>query len=84
VREPDSFGRPRTTPGRDPILWRGPLLAGNRLILLSSTGQMAYVSPSDGRIQTTIETRSTFSLPPVIAGNMLYVLDDDGRLTAYR
>src|SRR6185295_9246013 len=29
-REPDTFGRRRTTPGRDPIFWRGPILAGNR------------------------------------------------------
>jgi outer membrane protein assembly factor BamB len=83
-RAPDSFGTRRTTPGRNPIFWRGPILAGNHLILLSSTGQIAYVSPSDGTIQATIETHSTFSLPPVVAGNMLYVLDDEGRLTAYR
>jgi len=84
VREPDTFGRPRSTPGRDPILWRGPVLAGNRLILLSSRGQIAYVSPTDGRIQATVEAGSSFSLPPVVAANMLYVLDDEGRLTAYR
>ena len=83
-RTPDTFGTRRTTPGRDPIFWRGPILAGNRLILLSSTGQIAYVSPSDGTIQATIDTHSAFSLPPVVAGNMLYVLDDEGRLTAYR
>ena len=83
-RSPDSFGTRRTTPGRDPIFWRGPILAGNHLILLSSTGLIAYVSPSDGTIQTTIETHSAFSLPPIAANNMLYILDDSGRLTAYR
>jgi outer membrane protein assembly factor BamB len=83
-RTPDSFGRRRSTPGRDPILWRGPILAGNHLILLSSTGQIAYVSPTDGMIQTTIDTGSVFSLPPVVANNTFYVLDDSGRLTAYR
>jgi outer membrane protein assembly factor BamB len=83
-RAPDASGHRRVTPGRDPIFWRGPILAGNRLILISSRGQIAHVSPTDGTIQSTVETGSTFSLPPVVAGNTLYLLDDEGRLTAYR
>jgi outer membrane protein assembly factor BamB len=67
-----------------PIFWRGPVLAGNRLVLTSSRGQIAYVSPVDGTIQATTETRTSFSLPPVVANNILYVLDDSGRLTAWR
>ena len=67
-----------------PIYWRGPILAGNRLVLVSSLGQMAYVSPVDGSIQATVETRAPMSLPPVVANNTLYLLDDAGRLTAYR
>ena len=67
-----------------PIFWRGPILAGNRLILTSSRGQIAYVSPTDGTVLATTETRTPFSLPPVVANNMLYVLDDSGRLTAWR
>ncbi|WP_129791604.1 PQQ-binding-like beta-propeller repeat protein [Sphingosinicella sp. CPCC 101087] len=67
-----------------PIFWRGPVLAGNRLVLTSSRGQIAYVSPIDGAIQATTETRSPISLPPVVANNTLYILDDSGRLTAWR
>ena len=70
-------------PGEGPIFWRGPILAGNRLILVSSEGQMAYVSPTDGRILSVVEGRSPMSLSPVVANNMLYVLDDSGRLTAW-
>jgi outer membrane protein assembly factor BamB len=83
-RAPDANGNRRRNPGRDPIFWRGPVLAGNRLILVSSRGQIVYVSPADGAVQSTVETHSTFSLPPVVAGNTLYLLDDEGRLTAYR
>ncbi|HEV2816680.1 MAG TPA: PQQ-binding-like beta-propeller repeat protein [Allosphingosinicella sp.] len=83
-RAPDARGNRRRNPGRDPIFWRGPILAGNRLILVSSRGQIAYVSPTDGAIQSMVETHSAFSLPPVVAGNTLYLLDDEGRLTAYR
>lgn len=67
-----------------PIFWRGPVLAGNRLVVVSSQGQMAYVSPTDGAIQSTTGRGSPFSLPPVVANNTLYTLDDSGRLTAWR
>ena len=67
-----------------PIFWRGPVLAGNRLILTSSTGRIAYVSPVDGSVVGTQETRSSSSFAPVVANNTLYVLDDSGRLTAWR
>ena len=78
-------GRTSTVrPGEDPIFWRGPILAGNRLILVSSRGQIAYVSPADGSILSTIETGNPMSLSPVAANNTLYILDDAGRLTAYR
>jgi outer membrane protein assembly factor BamB len=74
----------RVRPGEGPIFWRGPVLAGNRLILVSSEGQIAYVSPADGAIQSTTESRGRFSFAPVVANNTLYILDDSGRLTAWR
>lgn len=77
-------GQIRVRPGQDPIFWRGPVLAGNRLVLVSSLGQIAYVSPTDGSVLSMTEARSTFSLPPVVANNTLYLLDDGGRLTAWR
>ena len=36
------------------------------------------------RSSTTIETKTPFTLPPVVANNTLYVLDEKGRITAYR
>lgn len=69
---------------KGPIYWRGPVLAGNRLVLTSSGGQIAYVSPADGTILSTVQTESPISLAPVVADNTLYVLDNDGRLTAWR
>lgn len=83
--EPDRrTGQIRVRQGQDPIFWRGPVLAGNRLVLTSSRGQIAYVSPTDGNILGMVEQGGSFSLPPVVANNTVYVLDDDGRLTAFR
>jgi outer membrane protein assembly factor BamB len=78
------YGERETVPGRDPIFWRGPVLAGGHLILTSSRGQIAFLNPADGSVARTIETGQPISLPPIVANNTLYVLDDNGRLTAYR
>jgi outer membrane protein assembly factor BamB len=74
----------RVRPGEGPIFWRGPVLAGNRLILTSSVGQLAYVSPVNGALLSITNTGASMSLPPVVANNTLYILSDSGRLTALR
>jgi outer membrane protein assembly factor BamB len=66
------------------VTWFGPVLAGNRLILTNSLGDIAYVSPTDGTVQSTVETKASFSLPPVVANSTLYTLDERGRISAYR
>jgi outer membrane protein assembly factor BamB len=67
-----------------PITWTGPVLAGGRLIVLSSEGTIAYASPQTGAIQSQTRTKVPFTLPPVVANKTLYVLDSMGRLSAYR
>ena len=66
------------------IDWVGPILAGDRLVLANSAGQLVYVSPTDGRVLTTQDTRMPVSLQPIVANNTLYVLHDNGQLTAWR
>jgi outer membrane protein assembly factor BamB len=66
------------------IEWFGPVLAGNRLILVSSRGRMAFVSPQTGEIQATRNLSAAAYLPPVVANGMLFILTDDGTITAYR
>jgi len=69
---------------KGPIAWVGPILAGGRLILANSLGQLVNVSPADGAVQTTINTRLPVTLSPVVANNTLYVLHDNGELSAWR
>lgn len=66
------------------IRWTGPVLAGGRLILVSGDGRMAQVNPNDGSITSMTEISGGTRLPPVVANGMLYVMDDSGRITAYR
>ena len=67
-----------------PINWTGPVLAGNRLVVASSTGQVVFASPTDGSVVNTLKLKDGVDLPPVVAGNILYILDDGGKLTAWK
>ena len=66
------------------ILWTGPVLAGNRLWLTSSEGDVASAAVDDGKLTKVFHHDTGFTLAPVVANNTLYVLDNSGRVTAYR
>lgn len=66
------------------LSWVGPILAGDRLILAASDGRILNVSPQDGSIQSTVATEMPISLSPVVAGSTLYILHNNGQLTAWR
>jgi len=67
----------------DPIVWAGPVLGGNRLIVLSSLGEAVSLSPNTGELIGQ-QTMAAGYLGPVIADNALYLLSDDANLSAYR
>jgi outer membrane protein assembly factor BamB len=66
------------------ISYVGPVLAGDRLVVANSAGQLLYVRPADGAVQASVDTKMPVSLSPVVAGNTLYILHDEGYLTAWR
>lgn len=66
------------------IQWRGPVLAGERLLLTNTEGDIVSVSPGDGTVQSTVSTKAGFELSPVVANGTLYLVDRDGKLSAYR
>jgi outer membrane protein assembly factor BamB len=66
------------------VHWIGPLLAGGRLIVVNSLGQLVNVSTADGSIQSTIDTKLPIALAPIVANNTLYILHDNGQLSAWR
>ena len=69
---------------RTPALWGGPVLAGDRLLITSSFGDLLAVSPYDGSVLGKIDVRDRVRLGPVIANRTIYVLTDSGRLIALR
>ena len=69
---------------KDPIYWTGPVLASNQLWVASSRGMLYRVSTAEGSAFQYADLKQPVSLPPIVADNMLYILDDSGRITAYR
>jgi outer membrane protein assembly factor BamB len=68
----------------DPIVWAGPVLGGDRLIVLSSRGDALSLSPYTGAPLGHVEMSASGYLGPVIANNALYLLTDNANLSAYR
>ena len=68
----------------DPIRWRGPVLAGDRLVIAGSHGEVVSVSPYDGKLLGAISLSNGVAVSPVVANNSLYLLTDGGDLIAYR
>jgi outer membrane protein assembly factor BamB len=64
--------------------WSGPVLAGGRLILVSSTGTVASVSPENGTVIDQIKIGDGMMISPVVAGNTIYFYTDDADLIAMR
>lgn len=67
-----------------PVFWNGPVLAGGQLWLTSSEGEIWRVSPQEGSASLFTNLGQRVSLAPVVANNTLYVLDDSGRVSAFR
>ena len=66
------------------IYWNGPVLAGGRLFTVNTEGEVGTVNPADGSFNILFELKEKVSLPPIVADNTLYILDDGGTITAYR
>ena len=67
-----------------PVFWTGPVLAGSQLWLASSQGGVYRVNPQDGSASLFVDLKQPVSLAPVVANQTLYILDDSGRITAFR
>ena len=66
------------------ITWVGPVLAGDNLILVSSTGELAKVDPVTGNLSETKNIKQQTSISPIVANEKVYILSEDGRLSALR
>lgn len=63
------------------LVLSGPVLAGERLLVVESSGVLFSVSPYDGQIIEKTKLPKDIMLPPVIAQGNVYLLSNDAKLT---
>jgi outer membrane protein assembly factor BamB len=68
----------------DPIQWSGPVLIGDRLVIVGSNSEALSISPYTGFLLGRQELPDPVSVPPVVANGTLYLLTDDADLVAFR
>jgi outer membrane protein assembly factor BamB len=82
INQMPKYVKPKSQSGD--IQYSGPVLAGGRLILTATNGQVVQFDPATGNYRTQFAVGAPVSLPPVVADSTLFVYDDLGRLHAYR
>jgi outer membrane protein assembly factor BamB len=69
---------------RDPILWAGPVLVQDKLIVTSSNGYAQALSPYDGKLAGRVEIPGATTIAPIVADGTLYLYTADAELVALR
>lgn len=69
---------------KDPIVWYGPVLASDRLILVSNHARAVSISPYTGEVLGAMKISDPASQPPIVVNNMLFFLTDGGTLVALK
>jgi outer membrane protein assembly factor BamB len=62
----------------------GPVLAGGRIMVVSSDGLLRAFDPTDGSLTYTAEIPGGAATQPAVAGGVLYVVSNSGQLHAFR
>lgn len=66
------------------IFWTGPVLAGDQLWMANSEGELFAASVTDGAAKRKAKLGAPVTLAPIVAGGVLYVLDDSGHINAFK
>lgn len=69
---------------KDPYLWSGPVLAGNRLLIAGYHGVLLSVSPKNGDIISTTKILDGVAHTPVVAHNSVFFINQKAQLSVYR
>lgn len=67
-----------------PILWTGPVLAGDRILVGNNIDEIWSLSPYSGKFLGLIEIAGPVLIPPIVASETLYVLTDEADLISFR
>ncbi|HEX7886312.1 MAG TPA: PQQ-binding-like beta-propeller repeat protein [Phenylobacterium sp.] len=65
-------------------IWSGPLLAGDRLLIVGQTGHLVALNAKTGEIAKRVELKGAATLEPIAMGDTVYVVTQEADLIAIR
>jgi len=77
-----AWDNPEDKEGR--ISWTGPVLAGDKLIVTSSLGDMVMLSPLTGEVIKQLELPDAVTIAPILSGDTMVLATENGDLIGYR
>ena len=79
-----SFVKVNPKKSKEVVAHFGPIIAGSKIVLISSDEKLRVYDPQDGSIISKIEIPGGATSNPVIANNVLYFVSRKGDLHAFR
>ena len=74
----------KKTPKRSRAVWSSPILASNRLITVSDSGEAVAINAKTGVVERRIKIGDDVLLGPIAAGGTVYVVSQNADLIAIR
>ncbi|MBS0297631.1 MAG: PQQ-binding-like beta-propeller repeat protein [Proteobacteria bacterium] len=65
-------------------IWSGPMLSGDRLILVNNWGEAVTLEAKTGKLTKTIKIGDASYMSPIAYDGMIYVVTDNAKLVAIR
>lgn len=65
-------------------IWSGPLLAGDRLLIVGQTGELVALNAKTGEIVKRLDMKGASYLSPIAMGDTVYVVTQEADLIAIR
>jgi len=65
-------------------VWSGPLLAGDKLLIVGQTGQLVALNAKTGEIAKRVELKGASTISPIAMGDTVYVVTQEADLIAIR
>ena len=62
----------------------GPIIAGDRLVIVSSDGYIRFYDPKTGQQRNKLKTKAGATANPIVVNETLYLITQDGKLRAFR
>lgn len=66
------------------IVWTGPLIASDRLVIASSEGDVIALSPQNGETKAELKVGQSIYIEPIAANGKIFVLTDQAQLIAIK